>query len=991
MFNENSRVKIPAIIHLTRLGYKYTPLDQLEIDPTTNIIWADLRNAIGRYNPGKSQNDVELILSKIRSSIRNEDLGQEFFKILTNTFNTKLLDFKNAHSNEFRVVTELEYSNMNEVFRPDVTIFINGLPLAFVEVKKPNNPEGLLAERDRSIARSKNPKFNHFLNLTQLMIFSNNMEYLEGSSNQLQGAYYSTNFRGRILLNPFNEEEPEVSIAPIDDRIIREILTDQNLVHIMGDSEFSNNLETSTPTNRMLTSLLKPDRFLFFLKYGIAYVKKSQGLEKHIMRYPQFFASRAILQRLEEGTTRGIIWHTQGSGKTALAYYATNLLQDFFQDQGKIGKFYFIVDRLDLLNQAKAEFESRDVSVKQIESKQAFIESFSQGQALHSHDGKPEITVTNIQKFAEETDEIRIPDYGLNVQRVYFIDEAHRSYNPKGSFLERLLKSDPNAILLSLTGTPLIGDFASTKIFGGYIHRYFYNSSIADGYTLRLIREGISANFSTVIEESIAKKKIEKGALSKADLLAHPTYVRPMVEYIRSDLVRFRKMNSDDSLGGMVICDSSDQARAMFSEFMTARPDGGHETAALILHDEGTKDERNQNVEKFKAGKIDLLFVFNMLLTGFDAPRLKKLYIGRVIRDHNLLQALTRVNRPYKGYKYGYIVDFADIRKEYADTNSAYLLELENELGADAKYYSEMFLSEDEISESLVEMKNGLFGFDLSNKEIFSRQISAIQDLSVLSKIKGHVEAVRDLSQSVKNRGVEVFLDFIDYKNVNAFLGEISNRIALVRLHESVSKTDGSRVVLNEALEEAIFSFYKVSEEELSHVSTLRENVTSLRHEIEANADSRDLRFVEMLDELKRLLGNQAILELDAVSIRLNSERINELKTRVQLLNRENSLILTKYSNDKKYLYLHKALMAEYDLPPLAVYEFLNPIRIGINNALDSNRFVLQNRGYFMALTAQVVAEQYDSLEIDSTLLNIEKFAIDLADEYFKELMEIAA
>src|SRR5690606_39662130 len=95
-------------------------------------------------------------------------------------------------------------------------------------------------------------------------------------------------------------------------------------------------------------------------------------------------------------------------------------------------------------------------------------------------------------------------------------------------------------------------------------------------------------------------------------------------------------------------------------------------TAALILHDIGTKDERKELVEDFKDGKIDFLFVYNMLLTGFDAKRLKKLYLGRVIKRHNLLQTLTRVNRRYKDFRYGYIVDFAAIRAEFDATNKAY-------------------------------------------------------------------------------------------------------------------------------------------------------------------------------------------------------------------------------------------------------------------------------------------------------------------------------
>lgn len=90
------------------------------------------------------------------------------------------------------------------------------------------------------------------------------------------------------------------------------------------------------------------------------------------------------------------------------------------------------------------------------------------------------------------------------------------------------------------------------------------------------------------------------------------------------------------------------------------------------MHDADDKETRKDNIDAFKKGTIDFLVVYNMLLTGFDAPRLKKLYLGRVIKDHNLLQALTRVNRPYKNYRYGYVVDFADIRAEFDKTNKAY-------------------------------------------------------------------------------------------------------------------------------------------------------------------------------------------------------------------------------------------------------------------------------------------------------------------------------
>ena len=113
-----------------------------------------------------------------------------------------------------------------------------------------------------------------------------------------------------------------------------------------------------------------------------------------------------------------------------------------------------------------------------------------------------------------------------------------------------------------------------------------------------------------------------------------------------------------------------------------------------------------------------------MLLTGFDSKRLKKLYIGRVIKDHNLLQTLTRVNRPYKSFRYGYVVDFADIRKEFDATNKAYFDELQEELGDEVKTYSNLFKTNEEIEEEIQEIKEKLFYYDLENSEKFSQQIT---------------------------------------------------------------------------------------------------------------------------------------------------------------------------------------------------------------------------------------------------------------------------
>ncbi|HEZ4306937.1 TPA: type I restriction endonuclease subunit R, partial [Neisseria meningitidis] len=289
----------------------------------------------------------------------------------------------------------------------------------------------------------------------------------------------------------------------------------------------------------------------------------------------------------------------------------------------------------------------------------------------------------------------------------------------------------------------------------------YYNASIADGYTLRLIREAISSQYKAQLQAALAQLEVEKGSFDRKEIYAHPHFVRPMLDYILGDFAKFRKTNQDESLGAMVVCDSAEQARQLFEHFQTASDHNF--TAALILHDVGTKDERDQWVKDFKAGKTDILFVYNMLLTGFDAPRLKKLYLGRLIKAHNLLQTLTRVNRTYKSYRYGYVVDFADIEREFDKTNRAYWDELSNELGDEIGSYSQLFKTAEEIEQEIADIKNALFDFDTENAEEFCSQISQIEDKKQLLALKKALQTSKELYNALRLQGSHEFLVHLDF------------------------------------------------------------------------------------------------------------------------------------------------------------------------------------------------------------------------------------
>lgn len=154
-FTEDSRVKIPCILHLVRLGYQYLSLKNATWDEETNIFPELFRAAIAKINPGINGEDIERLLTDIKLLLDNEDLGKAFYEKLTERSGTRLIDFTDFSNNSFHVVTELTCKNGDDEFRPDLTLLINGMPLIFIEVKKPNNREGVLAERNRINTRCR--------------------------------------------------------------------------------------------------------------------------------------------------------------------------------------------------------------------------------------------------------------------------------------------------------------------------------------------------------------------------------------------------------------------------------------------------------------------------------------------------------------------------------------------------------------------------------------------------------------------------------------------------------------------------------------------------------------------------------------------------------------------------------------------------------------------------------------------------------------------
>lgn len=886
--SELTRVQLPTILHLTRLGYQFLgshSKEMLERDKETNILVSIFKEQFLKFNY-VTEADFERELENIRLELDQNDLGQSFFNRLQGKTDYTYINWEKPEFNTFHVAMEVTAQNGEDEFRPDIVIFINGLPLSYIEVKQPDairdGKTGMDSERQRVQQRFENRKFRRFNNLVQLISISDNFPYDNHDQYQRQGSYYATGAFSSIKFNAFKEERAEELISQVGklfEETIQKVLSDANRLGLRQLPEFETNLSPDTSCNQFLTSLYSRDRLLFMLRYGLVYVHEKNedtgevNLQKHVMRYPQYFAMRAIEETIEHGQTKGVIGHTQGSGKTALSYFSVRYLTDYFSKEGIVPRFYFVVDRLDLAQQAYDEFTKRGMKVKRISSPAE----------LNKQEKSCDISVVNIQKFKDHSDLTDHSGYQLNQQNIYFIDEAHRSYNEKGSYLPNLYSADKSAIKIALTGTPLITykkdstakeSHATTRdIFGDYIHKYYYNQSIADGFTLRLMREDIETSYKDNLRD--VQEQIKKGSLAKEDIFAHPHYVTPMLDFILEDFNRARDVIfRDDSIGGMIICDSSKQARELTQQLESRRKAGETKlTSTLILHDEGDKEYKKEEVKAFKDGKTDLIIVYSMLLTGFDAPRLKRLYLGRKVKAHNLLQTLTRVNRPYKEYSYGYVIDFADISGEFDKTNRAYLEELNREYEDDLldehgeNVFGSIFVSADEIEQKLAQTNRLLMDYPTQNKEYFGQVLAAITDRSVLNDLKKALETVRENYNMARLLGYDDLLEQIDIAEVSTLLGMVSMRLLMQSL---VDKSDdfSAEQLLNIAMAETSFTFTKIKEEELrlaaNDLDDIRRRMATGVYQFK---DEKDPEWVNLMEEFKRIMKKHTIQEQDGFSM----------------------------------------------------------------------------------------------------------------------------
>ena len=721
-----------------------------------------------------------------------------------------------------------------------------------------------------------------------------------------------------------------------------------------------------------------------------------------------------------------------------MAYYSVRSLTDFYAAKNTAVKFYFIVDRLDLMEQAKDEFVARGLSVRTANSRDELMSDIRSTNLTENAEGKAEIMVVNIQKFKQDSAKIQIDsNYSIQLQRIFFIDEAHRGYNPHGSFLANLLAADKDAIKIALTGTPLLKEEReSWRVFGDYIDTYYYDKSIADGYTLKLMREPVETIYKEKIENILDKLaggiEVRRSDIDRNKIIEHESYLNALIDYIIADFRRFRIEQADDTVGAMIVCKTNPQAREMYrlwqerfnkalyiegkhdeSLMLAAEPMiayGYHAKplrASLILHDEGDKEERKAYIDEYKKKlSVDVLIVNQMLLTGFDAPRLKKLYLGRSLDGHDLLQALTRVNRPYHKFKYGYVVDFVNIKENFDATNDRYLRELNRtadikETGEKETVGEALIVDKEQIVEQIKEIRSVLFNYTCDNPEEFRKEIDEIENKDNLYTLRSTLENAKAIINQVRAFGDEELKERINSLpkgTIPTLITEVSHRIERMNFLESTEHKADVSGIINVALSELEFEFKKgISEELRIIVNDIRERCEKVQAEFEANFDKTEDKYVILAEEFREYFRKKGFVPQNTQEAKESIDYMDSVMKKIREINRRNNILKKKYQGDERFVRIHKRIEEENEKreKPLIskteyeIAESLSKMKREIDNRIYLDINIIANENSFKRDTLAMIGHQLVDLGIKASLPD-RKFINNLiANEYINQYNQL--
>ena len=727
--NEMTTSQRPAIEVLQKLGYKYISEEgnkNLRNNILTDVIFKDiLAKKLNEINSYEYKGEkYKFSASTIGQAIKdlNEDLvtglistNEKIYDLLTlgksyqenmvdgtkRSFDIKYIDFEHPENNDFYVTEEFSVLRMNgkNYATPDIVLFINGIPLAVIECKDSSIP--IIQAISQNIRNQKPDYIPQLFKFIQIVMAANKNE-----------TKYATCGTPDKFWSTWNEQYVEKQNELLNKTVIGRQVTKQD---------------------RDIISLFEKERFLELIKDFIIF----EAGTKKICRYQQYFAVKAMLERIKHDKKGGVVWHTQGSGKSITMVYITKKLMEDKEIQNP--QVVIVTDRVDLDKQIHKIFNRIGVEAARATTGNNLTELIK--------NEKIRVITTVVNKF--ET----VVKSGVSVDTpntFILVDEGHRTQY--GEINRRMQEVFKGAIYISFTGTPIMKrDRNIFDKFGGLIHKYSLDDALKDKAIVPLIYEG------KMVDQEVSKEAIDM----RLDMLTRNLTPEQKMEVMKK-WSRFEKVASSEQrleliawdiasnynqtlkgtgFNAMLACNKKIEAVKYYNIFRDEFPE--LEIAVVISppdmrEGEGSIDEDTNDIvkkfyinaisnykneeeyeetikSKFINGDIDILIVVDKLLTGFDAPKASTLYLDKQIKEHNLLQAIARVNRLCDGKDYGYIVDYRGLLGELDKALTMYqeagLEEFNEEDIKSSVYYidteiNNMFEAYEKLKEIFKDIKN---------------------------------------------------------------------------------------------------------------------------------------------------------------------------------------------------------------------------------------------------------------------------------------------
>ena len=725
-FKEDHISQIPALMMLEKVGYTYlTPAEAMELrgGNTSNVLLEPiLREQLAKINTVQVSSQCTTVFSEQNitagiEALRNLPMAEGFmttsqvaYDLLTagktleqivdgdkKSYVMQYIDWKHIENNVFHVTEEFAVSRtgMNDTYRPDIVLFVNGIPLCVIECKRPDIKDSLKQAISQHLRNQKEDGIRSLYVYSALLLATNVNEVSYGTTATPEKFWskWTEQFADKN-----GEELYRYKLAEkVNEKRINPRMFSERYSYVRTDIEKKYDAPlTPSVQDAYIYNLCRPERLLG-LMYG--FTLYDDGIKK-VARYQQYFAVEKVMERvrnIDGGKRRGgVIWHTQGSGKSlTMVMLAQAILLDSSIRNPRI---ILVTDRTDLDRQITTTFRKCQVSVENATTGSNLVKLLEGASAT--------VITAIINKFETAVRGLKSPLTDPNI--FVLIDEGHRSqYGEMGIKMEKAL---PNACFIAMTGTPLMKKEKSTAAkFGGIIHPiYTVDQAVKDGAVVPLLYEGrmvpqevhaesIDRYFDRICEWMTDAQRADiKKKFSRADQV---NQAEQRVYAIAWDISQhFRKNWQGSKFKAQLVAPRKriaimykkflDEIGIVSSEVLITSPDTreGEDIAfgetsntelafwKQMMDEHGTPKKYEQNIiNRFKnSDKPEIIIVVDKLLTGFDEPKNTVLYLDRKLKDHTLLQAIARVNRVCDDKEFGYIVDYYGVFSNLNDALEIY-------------------------------------------------------------------------------------------------------------------------------------------------------------------------------------------------------------------------------------------------------------------------------------------------------------------------------